>query len=315
MLPFTPVYIPAPFPPESDQQPANRPYEPQGVRRQPPFFQAPPQYIDTRIQLPSHQGNHFIAPPALTSNVLFKVQVGNRPSNEVMEDLVLQNKENPSVQAQLGQSKKNDSTRETLFAGSRASGDSRVAEQSLVAAEVKTKTFLEDPHRLEQRLKQVQFGYVTPGYLHYRAAHPPSEDMSTFEPTRPSTPDIHENISKRHWERKLKEWKINLHVYDSHPCPVNYEQHPEWPITQAKIEAAQKLIRPVKENFFDEDTAIGITFDSTYLNKRPYQNTPTPFECLVVNSHAFFSQSTDSIGEREASRVFDETPQPDGPVY
>jgi hypothetical protein len=67
-----------------------------------------------------------------------------------------------------------------------------------------------DPHKLAQRLKQIEFGYNTTGYERYR--------KEVAKPTRareqPRTPDRFKVMSKRAWEGLIRKWRRELHEWD-----------------------------------------------------------------------------------------------------
>ena len=72
-----------------------------------------------------------------------------------------------------------------------------------------------DPHRLQQRQKQIDYGKNTCGYDRYTKLVP------KFRRARgdPRTPDIHGVYSKRQWEGLVKAWRRRLHTYD----PAEYK--------------------------------------------------------------------------------------------
>jgi len=68
----------------------------------------------------------------------------------------------------------------------------------------------DDPHRLQQREKQIEFGKNTDGYKRYR------EITAKKKRTReePQTPDKHQKCSKRSWDGQIRKWRRLLHKYD-----------------------------------------------------------------------------------------------------
>eukprot|EP00117_Sycon_ciliatum_P035195 scpid17430/ scgid26732/ Histone RNA hairpin-binding protein; Histone stem-loop-binding protein len=69
---------------------------------------------------------------------------------------------------------------------------------------------LDDPHRLAQRQKQIDFGKNTIGYDIYTSTVTRSERG----PGMPRTPDKRLNCSKRQFDGLLKSWRRQLHTYD-----------------------------------------------------------------------------------------------------
>jgi len=67
-----------------------------------------------------------------------------------------------------------------------------------------------DPHRLEQRQKQITLGKITAGYKRYLRLVP-KELRSRGEP---ATPNPHQVCSKRSWDGQLNKWRRQLHDYD-----------------------------------------------------------------------------------------------------
>jgi hypothetical protein len=70
-----------------------------------------------------------------------------------------------------------------------------------------------DPHRLAQRQKQIDFGKRTSGYINYINAIP----RECRGKTHPRTPDMRRSYTKRHWDAAIRQWRRQLHVYDSDP--------------------------------------------------------------------------------------------------
>ena len=68
-----------------------------------------------------------------------------------------------------------------------------------------------DPHRLQQRQKQIDYGKQTIGYRRYRQAVPKNQRW----PGAPQTPDIHLKLSKRNWDARLRAWRRQLHAWDN----------------------------------------------------------------------------------------------------
>eukprot|EP01001_Neometanema_parovale_P007525 NODE_3825_length_1157_cov_70.854932_g3638_i0.p1 GENE.NODE_3825_length_1157_cov_70.854932_g3638_i0~~NODE_3825_length_1157_cov_70.854932_g3638_i0.p1 ORF type:complete len:303 (-),score=84.97 NODE_3825_length_1157_cov_70.854932_g3638_i0:140-1048(-) len=67
-----------------------------------------------------------------------------------------------------------------------------------------------DEHKIAQRRKQIDFGYVTYGYLNYLKSKPKSERVRGD----PQTPNALQKCSKRSWEGQMKIWRRQIHKYD-----------------------------------------------------------------------------------------------------
>ena len=71
-----------------------------------------------------------------------------------------------------------------------------------------------DAHRIQQRLKQIEYGKNTLGYERYR------REARKRGRDGPKTPDVHEKISKRAFDGKVKAWRRALHDWEqAHPAP------------------------------------------------------------------------------------------------
>lgn len=105
----------------------------------------------------------------------------------------------------------------------------------------------ENPHRLEMRMKQIQFGKNTIGYDNYLAAVP-KEKRHAMHSLHPRTPDPHEDISKRAFDGKVKMWRRSLHKWDDADRIQNVEYRSERDFGDEKLWRCKKLelvIQPV----------------------------------------------------------------------
>jgi len=76
----------------------------------------------------------------------------------------------------------------------------------------------DDPHRLTQRQKQIDYGKKTVGYQRYISMIPVKDRVSTTragELPQPSTPRKHVKCSKRSWDGQVKKWRRELHQWDA----------------------------------------------------------------------------------------------------
>lgn len=67
-----------------------------------------------------------------------------------------------------------------------------------------------DPHRLSQRLRQIEYGYNTLGYENYARLVP----KHTRTAEHPRTPNRFKVMSKRAWDGLVRKWRRQLHEYD-----------------------------------------------------------------------------------------------------
>ena len=69
-----------------------------------------------------------------------------------------------------------------------------------------------DQRKIEQRLKQVQYGYNTAGYDRYLQLVP--KTLRGDYNTHPRTPDAYLLQSKRQWDGRVQKWRRELHKWD-----------------------------------------------------------------------------------------------------
>eukprot|EP00042_Codosiga_hollandica_P017321 m.47067 g.47067 ORF g.47067 m.47067 type:complete len:144 (-) comp47509_c0_seq1:169-600(-) len=89
-----------------------------------------------------------------------------------------------------------------------ASGAAKSTHQKRVESKHATES---DEHRLQQRMKQIEFGKNTLGYTLYLQSVP-KKDRKKGE--HPVTPDVKRKCSKRAWDGLVRNWRKALHVYD-----------------------------------------------------------------------------------------------------
>lgn len=70
-----------------------------------------------------------------------------------------------------------------------------------------------DQHKIETRLKQVQYGYNTAAYDNY-IGQVPKNQRSTHYDVHPRTPDPYMKQSKRSFDGRLRKWRRELHRWD-----------------------------------------------------------------------------------------------------
>jgi len=81
-----------------------------------------------------------------------------------------------------------------------------------------------DPHRLEQRQKQIDFGLATTGYGNYVAWLKAKLNVKPIP-----IPNIYTKCSKRSWDGQIRNWRRLLHLWDSvePPTPEKAEKSGE----------------------------------------------------------------------------------------
>ena len=65
-----------------------------------------------------------------------------------------------------------------------------------------------------QRLKKIETGKRTSGYVNYTTSVALSERVSGLK-EHPATPDASERVSKRLFESRLAAWRLDLHAWDN----------------------------------------------------------------------------------------------------
>lgn len=71
-----------------------------------------------------------------------------------------------------------------------------------------------DPHKIQQRQKQIRFGKNTIGYDNYTKAVP-KKDRQFGNVMHPYTPDPYRRRSKREFDSIMHKWRRGLHQWDS----------------------------------------------------------------------------------------------------
>eukprot|EP00998_Keelungia_sp_KM082_P005637 NODE_1945_length_1176_cov_107.004766_g1731_i1.p1 GENE.NODE_1945_length_1176_cov_107.004766_g1731_i1~~NODE_1945_length_1176_cov_107.004766_g1731_i1.p1 ORF type:complete len:294 (+),score=37.38 NODE_1945_length_1176_cov_107.004766_g1731_i1:91-972(+) len=74
------------------------------------------------------------------------------------------------------------------------------------------KNYEDDPHRLQQRHKQITYGENTPGYQNFQRLL--DKDPSLLQGCVPVKPCIYQRCSKRSWDGQVRKWRRALHMYD-----------------------------------------------------------------------------------------------------
>ncbi len=70
-----------------------------------------------------------------------------------------------------------------------------------------------DQHKIETRLKQIQYGYNTVAYDNYIAQVPKTQRNQNYE-EHPRTPDPYLKQAKRAFDGRLRKWRRELHRWD-----------------------------------------------------------------------------------------------------
>lgn len=101
-----------------------------------------------------------------------------------------------------------------------------------------------DPHQLEQRVKQVQYGKDTVEYKFYINKIPKQERTKEC----PRTPNVRQNCSKRSFAGQISKWRRQLHrFYDCHEGTHGSHGDVEQPLT------LEELARQVAEAVLNDD--------------------------------------------------------------
>lgn len=74
-----------------------------------------------------------------------------------------------------------------------------------------------DDRRLEQRRKQIGYGYATAGHANYLKLVPKDKRQNTD----PQTPNALQVCSKRSWDGQLAKWRKSLHIYDTDAVDIS----------------------------------------------------------------------------------------------
>ena len=91
-----------------------------------------------------------------------------------------------------------------------------------------------DEHKIEMRMKQIQFGYNTAAYDNYSSQVVKCARNTNYN-EHPRTPDPYEMQSKRAFDGRIRKWRRELHRWD-----------PQGEIMQAPIAAVKKNEASVK---------------------------------------------------------------------
>lgn len=128
-----------------------------------------------------------------------------------------------------------------------------------------------DNHRVNQRHKQIEYGYKTVGYLRYRLLVP--KECRTSD--QPRTPRKDQACSKRSWDGQLKKWRRELHRWDPEDMK-SFQFLLESDVVGAIISRSQELsaiIDDVKRKIIEDPTKALGGEDSDDLSDK--ENTPT----------------------------------------
>eukprot|EP01012_Entosiphon_sulcatum_P048083 TRINITY_DN660_c0_g1_i1.p1 TRINITY_DN660_c0_g1~~TRINITY_DN660_c0_g1_i1.p1 ORF type:complete len:263 (+),score=37.01 TRINITY_DN660_c0_g1_i1:64-852(+) len=72
-------------------------------------------------------------------------------------------------------------------------------------------------HKINQRMKQIQYGKNTIGYHMYIQAIP-VEQREEGNERHPVTPRVDQQCSKRNWDAQVQKWRRDLHLWDPPAC-------------------------------------------------------------------------------------------------
>ena len=163
-----------------------------------------------KIQIASRTSANSIASVGGIGNSVYGAGVGTGASSK----LASSNSENVEGGSSKGQKRRNDGNGiENAAVDSCESQDVKRVRRVDRPGEMIAPGRETDPTRIEQRLKQIQYGYNTAAYDHYIATVP-KEKRIYGKDEHPRTPDVYEIQSKRAFEGRLKKWRRGLHIYD-----------------------------------------------------------------------------------------------------
>lgn len=101
----------------------------------------------------------------------------------------------------------------------------------------------EDPHRIENRMKQVSYGKSSEGYLNYIKCVPVNKRVRGD----PKTPDVEQVCSKRSWDGQIKKWRRALHAFDECTCEDDLKKVRESLVIINATPNKQKIRTPMTE--------------------------------------------------------------------
>lgn len=138
-----------------------------------------------------------------------------------------------------------------------------------------------DPHKIETRLKQIQYGYNTVAYDNYVAQVPKTQRNQNYD-EHPRTPDPYIKQSKRAFDGRVRKWRRELHRWD---IKEGCEGEIGAESGSASINAPEKLSRSriLKEQQQQKISEEQISHDKVEIEVEEFGN-----------DHAFFSKHTGS---------------------
>ena len=120
--------------------------------------------------------------------------------------------ENQQAREDSKATNENENGRGTIEATVQDWTDEFAVEQDEVKVKQDAEAFREtDPHRLNQRQRQIDFGKNTIGYQRLTEAYPVRHKRPK---TAPRTPDVHKKCSKRAFDGLVRQWRRRLHEWD-----------------------------------------------------------------------------------------------------
>jgi hypothetical protein len=135
-----------------------------------------------------------------------------------------------------------------------------------------------DPHRLQQRQKQIDFGLATIGYANYVAWL--SSNKGSVKPI--PLPNIHAQCSKRTWDAQIKHWRRLLHLWDNVEPPTGTPQDVQFrdPCAQENVE------------FVDDDAEEFLEDAGWQKAQRPQRSTQFYSQCTTSTSQLYLQYPT-----------------------
>lgn len=124
-----------------------------------------------------------------------------------------------------------------------------------------------DEHRLAQRVKQIEYGKRTQGYVNYIAQVPRKQRGASD----PRTPDTTQRCSKRAWDGQVRKWRRLLHAFDdagsdssgAEPCTVDSAESGDESDELASLSASSSSVTPM------DDTPLAARLEQLSLAAMP----------------------------------------------
>eukprot|EP01138_Halocafeteria_seosinensis_P009592 gb/GECG01009802.1/.p1 GENE.gb/GECG01009802.1/~~gb/GECG01009802.1/.p1 ORF type:complete len:282 (+),score=31.78 gb/GECG01009802.1/:1-846(+) len=214
-------------PPRSnyDAQQYRRQYQPRPPqfhgRPPPPNYPRPPPFKRSREErrgawntpFPGHQ-QHVHNQQNSTNASLARndSRMSDPKQHDVPSDRKRRRYDEPKPPPRFSSSSATDQNSSSTFRGRSPQNNNKVEHVMTVQAGKTKQGSLpeDDPHRIQQRQRQIDFGKNTAGYDRYIKLVPKHKR----KPTDPQTPNPTRKYSKRMWDSMVRTWRKRLHQWD-----------------------------------------------------------------------------------------------------